>query len=178
MHAAPAADRFAYRQPAAPASRSRAMSTRRPRAPGSSEAAHQRLKGHLEDVVGALSDRLDDKFDRLDSRLSRMEHDIGVGREDRSTLRSDINETRRDLGELRDALNLRVAPTVQTSAKMAISNAAKSWPARLAAACLLFTTTIVGLNNIPDGLRWLEKAYTILRGADAPTPKVDAKSGR
>jgi hypothetical protein len=148
--------------PAAASVRGKPMVRRSTGASG--ETAHQRLKGHVEEIIGALSDRLDDKLERLDHRLSRMENDIGHGQLDRQNLKTEIHETRRDLGELRDAMALAAPTQAQTRTKAAIGDAARSWPAKVAAGCLLFTTMVVALNNIPDAIRWLEKGYVIARG--------------
>jgi hypothetical protein len=141
------------------------------------EAAHQRLKGQMEDVVGALSDRLDEKFGRLDDRLARMENDIGKGALDRGALRSDINETRRDVGELRDAMALQTK-SVKPGTRAAISEAAKSPLGRLVGVCIAIAALAGGIDSTPKVIRFVEGAWHYASGrqavaapAAAPVPK-------
>ncbi len=145
------------------------------------EAAHQRLKGQMEDVIGVLSDRLDDKFGRLDERLARMENDIGKGALDRGALRSDINETRRDVGELRDAMALQTkvsapAPTQVASAKKAIHDTVRSPAGIVAAVCIFITTVSAAGGGIPKLVQGAERFWHFLAGREVAAisrPRVE-----
>ena len=144
----------------------------------SGEVAHQRLKGQMEEIIGVLSDRLDDKFERLDTRLSRMENDIGDGRLDRQNLRTEIHETRRDLGELRDAMAMQktnVAPAQVAGTKKAIKEIAKS-PAGIAVQVAIGLAALVaGVESLPKAHAFVERAWAFLGAADAEPVKVPEK---
>lgn len=144
---------------------------RRPTTREAGEAAHQRLKGQMEEVIGTLSDRLDDRFGRLDERLARMENDIGKSALDRGALRSDINETRRDVGELRDALALQKL-AVRPSARAAITDAAKSPLGKLVIGATGFVAIVSALNNTPDAVRAAERFWHFLAGRDVKAIEV------
>lgn len=80
----------------------------------------------------------------------------------------------------RDELQRRAtnpAPSQIESAKTAIKDSAKSWPARVVALAIGFTAFCVGVNNIPDAARAWDKIWVFVRGADQPEPKVDRKAG-
>jgi hypothetical protein len=73
-----------------------------------------------------------------------------------------VNLTRDEVQ--RRALN--PAPSQIASAKKAIRETAKSPAGMVAAGCLFITTLAVGLNNLPDAIRWAERAWAFLAGRE------------
>lgn len=139
----------------------------------------------MEEAVGVLSDRLDDRFDRLDTRLSRIEGDIGKGHMERGRLGAEIVEARRDLGELRDrvvsdqariteaaakggakGVAETVTPVVQSATTGAIKDVARSWPAKVIAVAVAFVALMTALNAIPDAQRAVERVWGFSRDFD------------
>lgn len=122
-----------------------------------SQAAMQRLRADLEDVVGAV-------VDRLDARLERIENDAAAGRLETQGLRNELNELRRDTGELRSAVTIGEGKRVQAAAQGAAAGAAstKKWWEKWQAWAVAFVALVAFYKNVgmfmrdaTDWWRWV-----------------------
>lgn len=151
-------DTSSHRVGPSAAVRTRPMVRRTSGGSDSGAVVTQRIRAELEQVVGALSDRLDDKFGRMDERLARMENDVAAGKLDSIALRSEIAEQRRDLGEVRDAVTLgegkRVAAAAQGAARgVSESLGQKRWWEKWQAWAVAFVAFVAMYKNIGTLMR-------------------------
>ena len=142
---------------------------------GTGEAAYQRLARRTEEAQAEANARVETMFDTMLEEVRGLRGEIR-GVDQRGEQRSAATERRLSELELqinmtRDEVQRRAvvpSPSQVQSAKTAIKDAAKSWPAKVIAGCVAFVAIASALNNIPDVARAWDRIWVFTRELDQP----------
>lgn len=146
---------------------------------GTGEAAYQRLARRTEEAQHEANRRVEGMFDTMLEEVRGLRSEIR-GVDQRGEQRSAATERR--LSELELQINmtrdevqkraLNPAPSQIASAKTAIKDTLKSKPGLIASAVTVITFGSILANQLPDGVRFLERFWNFLAGRDVKAIEV------
>src|SRR6188768_862990 len=136
---------------------------------GTGEAAYQRLARRTEEALAEANTRVEQMFDTMLDEVRGLRSEIR-GVDQRGEQRSAATERRLSDLELqinmtRDEVQKRAvnpAPSQVASAKLAIRDTLKSKGGLIAAAVTVITFGSILANQLPDGVRFLERLWDFL----------------